>query len=203
MAKLDLALFTLLTILPHRHYTCWQLFVKSCYLFCRRSVHISQVEEADHLMLEFCNMFETLYGKEHCTVNIHLHGHLKDCITDFGPVYSFWLFSFERLNGVLGSYHTNCHDISLQLMRRFLLNRGYGCNNWPQEYASDFSSLLSHCPYTKGSLRAAEECTNQEIEALPPVAECAWLPHEKDALNHICKDMAKSSSYPYFKNAKQ
>ena len=80
-------------------------------------------------------------------------------------------------------------------MRRFLLNRGYGCNNWPQEYASDFFSLLSHCPYTKGSLRAAEECTNQEIEALPPVAECAWLPHEKDALNHICKDMAKSSSY--------
>ena len=70
------SLSSLKSILPHRHYTCWQLFVKS-YLFCRRSVHISQVEEADHLMLEFCNMFETLYGKEHCTVNIHLHGHLK------------------------------------------------------------------------------------------------------------------------------
>ena len=113
-----------------------------------------------------------LRRKEHCTINIHLHGHLKDCITDFGP------FSFERLNGVLGSYHTNGHDISLQIMRRFLLNRGYGCNNWPQEYASDFSS---HCPYTKGSLSVAEECTNQEIEALPPVAECACLPHEKNA----------------------
>ena len=44
--------------------------------------------------------------------NMHLHGHLKECILDFGPVYTFWLFSFERLNGVLGFYHTNRHDIS-------------------------------------------------------------------------------------------
>ena len=100
-------------LLPVRDYVCWQKFVKSCHLFCRRSISLQQIEEADCLILEFCNMFEQIYGKEHCTINSHLHGHLKECIMDFGPVYSFWLFSFERLNGVLGSYHTNCHDISL------------------------------------------------------------------------------------------
>ena len=66
------------------------------------------------MLLEFCESFEKLYGKENYNINLHLHGHLKECILDCGPVYSFWLFSFERLNRVLGA---NCHDISLQLMR--------------------------------------------------------------------------------------
>ena len=58
-------------------------------------------------------------------------------------VYSFWLFSFERLNGVLGSYHTNCHNISLQLMRRFTSSSFYNVNNWPVEYKDQFYPLLS------------------------------------------------------------
>ena len=52
-------------------------------------------------------MFEALCGKEKCTPNMHLHGHLLDCILDYGPVYSFWCFSFERYNGIMGDYHTN------------------------------------------------------------------------------------------------
>ena len=53
-------------------------------------------------------------------MNMHLHGHIKECIEDFGPVYSFWCFSFERLNGILGSYHTNNRTISVQIIKRFL-----------------------------------------------------------------------------------
>ena len=52
-------------------------------------------------------MFENLCGKERCTPNMHLHGHLRDCILDYGPIYSFWCFSFERYNGIMGDYHTN------------------------------------------------------------------------------------------------
>jgi len=28
--------------------------------------------------------------------------HLSQCCIDFGPLYSFWCFSFERMNGILG-----------------------------------------------------------------------------------------------------
>jgi hypothetical protein len=49
-----------------------------------------------------------------------LHTHVVDCIKDYGPVYSFWLFSFERYNGLLGNFRTNQRSIELQLMRRFL-----------------------------------------------------------------------------------
>lgn len=85
------------------HYQCWQLFVKACFLFCRRKITSEEIEEADKAVFEFCKKFVCLYGKEHCTPNIHLHCHLKECIIDYGPVKFFWLFGFARLNGVMGS----------------------------------------------------------------------------------------------------
>ena len=63
--------------------------------------------ETDQKLTRFCVMFEALCGKEKCTPNMHHHGHLKDCILDYGPVFSFWCFSFERYNGIMGDYHTN------------------------------------------------------------------------------------------------
>lgn len=131
------SLSSLKGILPHRDYDCWLLFVKAVSIICHRNVTLSEVERGDELLLSFCETFESLYGKEHCTINMHLHAHLADCIRDFGPVYSFWLFSFERLNGILGSYHTNCHDISLQLMRRFTSVTFYSIHNWPVEYKEE------------------------------------------------------------------
>lgn len=47
---------------------------------------------------------------------MHLHGHFKDCILDYGPVFSFWCFSFERYNGIMGDYHTNNVNIGVQII---------------------------------------------------------------------------------------
>ena len=55
-------------------------------------------------------LIEYVYGAKFITSNIHLALHIPDCCRDYGPVYSFWLFPFERLNGYIGkicslSYH--------------------------------------------------------------------------------------------------
>lgn len=57
------------------------------------------------------------------TPNIHLHIHLVDFILDYGPVYSFWLFSVERFNGIIGDYGTNQRSVEIQLMRKFTSNQ--------------------------------------------------------------------------------
>ena len=75
---------------------------------------------ADRKLLDFCKNVEALYGKEVITPNMHLHLQLKDYIEDYGNVYGFWLFSFERYNGLFGSFSTNNQDIEVQLMRKFL-----------------------------------------------------------------------------------
>ena len=51
---------------------------------------------------------------------MHLHCHLAECVNDYGPTYGFWLFSYERYNGILGSYPTNKRNTAEQIMRRFL-----------------------------------------------------------------------------------
>ena len=50
---------------------------------------------------------------------MHLHQHIKNCILDYGPIASFWVFSFERYNGFLGKYPTNNRSVEVQIMRWF------------------------------------------------------------------------------------
>ena len=86
---------------------------------------------------------------------MYLCGHLHQCIEDYGPVYSFWCFIFEYFNGILGSYHTNNHHISVQLTQRFLDSKLYAPVNWPPECAHEFLPPLEQFNYNKGSLTQA------------------------------------------------
>lgn len=82
---------------------------------------------------------------------MQLHTHLKDRIIDFGPIYSFWLFSFERYNGLFGSYHTNQRSIEIQVMSRFLEDSEirhmiYSDLSAVDEHQLLFRSVLNKCP---------------------------------------------------------
>ena len=104
---------------PCEHYTLWCIFSKACSLLCRPYIHEGEVKEADELLLSLCHGFEQLYGKQACTPNLHMHCHLKNCILDVGPIFSFWCFSFEQYNGILESMKMSWHAPELQLLHRF------------------------------------------------------------------------------------
>ena len=168
------SLYALKDILPWQHYDCWHLFVKVCFLICRRCITREQLHEADELIFKFLETFKQLYGSDSCTINMHLHGHLADCIDDFGPVYSFWCFAYKGMNGVLGAYHTNTHHISVQYMHRFLDSKAYAPVYWPPEFVEQYLPVLKHCTYQKGSLMQINletEITEGTFSPLPPVQE--------------------------------
>ena len=71
-------------VLPDIHLRCWLLFVRACSIRSR-IIRKCDVSSADLFMLQFCQTFQSLYGTNKFTPNIHLHLHLKDCILDFGP----------------------------------------------------------------------------------------------------------------------
>lgn len=73
---------------------------------------------------------------------MHLHGHLADCIKDYGSVYGFWLFSFERYNGTLGNFHTNKKNVTAQLMRHFIFESQCLQLVTPDMFKDQFYSLL-------------------------------------------------------------
>ena len=135
--------FALFDHLPDDHYKCWLNFVKACKLLSQPMIRISEVGSAHALLLKFCREVEKLYGKERIRPNMHMHIHLADCILDYGPVYSFWLFSFERYNGILGKYYTNNKSIEVQIMRKFLRDQNLRDFEFPEEYKAQFQDIIT------------------------------------------------------------
>lgn len=91
---------------------------------------------ADGLLLRFCKRSVLLYGGEAITPNMHMHCHLMSCIKEFGPAHSFWLFPFERYNGIIEAQPTNNRSVELQLMHRFQkdnlhLHLHHNAKHWP------------------------------------------------------------------------
>ena len=103
-------------ILPAQHYDCWHEFVLACHIMCSRAISHVGVSKMDGHLMKFCKTVERLFGSKACTPNLHLHGHLFECYEDYGPGDAFWLFAFERLNGILGAVSTNHQAIEIQLM---------------------------------------------------------------------------------------
>ena len=110
------SLICLWNILNDPHLECWRNFVLASRILCKEEVTKEEVALADGL-LQFCHRFERIYGQEAVTPNIHMHAYLCGCIMQYGSMSSFWLYSFERYNGILGDIPTNNRSIEAQIMK--------------------------------------------------------------------------------------
>ena len=129
-------------VVDAEHWKCWNLFVKAVKMICCRVVKVDDILHADSLLQEFCIKFQELYGEKSCSANMHLHLHLYKSLQDYGPTYAFWLYAFERYNGILRSFHTNNRGIESQIMRRFLETqsiKNHASNSFVDE---DFLDIL-------------------------------------------------------------
>ena len=79
-------------------------FVRACNLLVARIITEDDLKEAQERLKDMAYLIERVYGPEFITSNIHLALLIPDCCRDYGPIYSFWLFPFERLNGYIGKY---------------------------------------------------------------------------------------------------
>ncbi|OAD67811.1 hypothetical protein PHYBLDRAFT_150900 [Phycomyces blakesleeanus NRRL 1555(-)] len=97
---------------------------------------MEDLDEAHCSLEAFCVECEILYDPDLLSPNMHLHLRLKETIVSFGPVYGYWLFSFERFNGVLKNYATNRRDgFEATYMRRY-----------PEDaYKSDLARAIISC----------------------------------------------------------
>ena len=126
-------------VLGKQDYSCWLHFVEACRSLCKPSLSIRDIRHGHEKLMLFCRTFEKLYGSNAVTPNMHLHTHLIECILDYGPIHSFWLFSFERMNGILGSFNTNQRSPEIQFMRNIV--KGHAILNMPEP--QDLSSLFA------------------------------------------------------------
>ena len=139
-------------LLPSEHLECWRHFVLACRILCKNSLSSTDLTLADILLIKFCTRVERLYGEAAVTPNMDLHGHLCNVLKDCGPVQEFWLFSFERYNGLLGNQPTNNRMIEPQLMKRFLRDNFANAFSFPADFFDEFNTL---CQFNEQCIRGS------------------------------------------------
>ncbi|RHZ57880.1 hypothetical protein Glove_382g57 [Diversispora epigaea] len=95
-------------------------FVRICHLFVNRILETKSLDEIHKKIVDVVTLIKKKYGRNVITPNLHLSLHLSACSHDFGPLYTFWCFSFERMNGILGSLPNSHRQIEPELMRRLI-----------------------------------------------------------------------------------
>ena len=130
-------------ILPGDILECWRHFVLACRVLSTKCISQDQIKLGDALLIQFCRRTERLFGTAAITPNMHMHCHLSACISDYGPLHGFWLYAFERYNGILGSMPNNNRSIEIQLMGRFLRESEVLSSSFPGgDFADDFLPLF-------------------------------------------------------------
>ena len=82
-------------ILPESDQKILAYFVRACSLLVSRIIDNNALDEAHSRLLQVARLIEEHYGPEVITPNIHLSLHLVECCRDYGPLYSYWCYSFE------------------------------------------------------------------------------------------------------------
>ena len=111
------SIYCLHCLLTVQQLECWRAFVLACRRLCKHTISNDDITVADLLLLQFVKRVKNLFGSQFVTPNIHMHLHLCDCLKDYGPLHAFWLYSFERYNGLLGKQPTNNCSIEIQLIK--------------------------------------------------------------------------------------
>ena len=104
-----------------------------------------------------------------------MKNHLVECTKDYGPVYAFWLFSFERYNGILGNYRTNNRSVEVQLMQHFMHDVQVDNLNIPVECLNVQTTMqqLFNKDLSTGTLN--DMCSEHGMEYWAVITKCSKL----------------------------
>ncbi|RHZ48249.1 hypothetical protein Glove_554g9 [Diversispora epigaea] len=97
----------------------WRIFI-SIYATVVLWEYLEEVDKIHKKIVDVVTLIEKKYGRNVITPNFHLSLHLSVCSHDFGPLYVFWCFSFERMNGILGLLPNSHQQIEPELMCRLI-----------------------------------------------------------------------------------
>ncbi|KAF9056739.1 hypothetical protein BDP27DRAFT_1386299 [Rhodocollybia butyracea] len=92
-------------------------------LLASRTISIAQATAGQEFLIQFCR--QCLALEIPLVINHHLAMHYLPMFTRMGPVYGWWLFAFERFNGLLEKVNHNGHDggrMELTLLRSWVQN---------------------------------------------------------------------------------
>ena len=105
---------------------------------------------------------------------MHLHGHLKETIENYGSMYGFWALSFEWYNGVLADFPTNSRSVEIQITRKFQ-HLGFAANIKHRDFGEDLNVLFTELEGNKDKQpHPSLQLMTAPQMPLPDVEEDVW-----------------------------
>ncbi|CAB4421297.1 unnamed protein product [Rhizophagus irregularis] len=136
-------------------------YIRICSILVSRIVETAFMNEAHQRLVEVIKLIENYYGLDMIMPNLHLSLHLCECAHDFSPLYAFWCFSFERINGMLGSFSNSHRKIEPEIMWR-LMNDNQIANLISSRIETKGLDLLDNTTVV-GSLSETDEFSLDEM----------------------------------------
>ncbi|XP_062551229.1 uncharacterized protein LOC134216332 isoform X2 [Armigeres subalbatus] len=107
--------------LPQKYYDHFLLLVSVIQTFLSNTITDLEIQNCETQLKLFVEQFEQLYGIDEMKYNVHLLLHIPLCVRNYGPLWTFSLFNFEDMNGVLKKYVKGPKDPILQIATRCTL----------------------------------------------------------------------------------
>ncbi|KAF8803058.1 hypothetical protein BYT27DRAFT_7110771 [Phlegmacium glaucopus] len=93
---------------PQKLYNAVLLLCAGVRLLATRTITLHQARMGQEFLAQFSRALLALGVP--LVINHHLSLHFYDMIRLFGPIYAWWLFAFERFNGMMEKVKHNGHD---------------------------------------------------------------------------------------------
>ncbi|GET54716.1 hypothetical protein GLOIN_2v1775288 [Rhizophagus irregularis DAOM 181602=DAOM 197198] len=153
-------------------------FVRVCSILVNRILESNLVDEAHRSLIEIVKLIENHHGRDKITLNFHLSLHLRDCSSDYGPLYAFWCFSFEHMNSILGSLPNSNRKIESELMRRLMFDKQI--KNIISSGIEVKGLELLNSQRTIGSLSVTDEFSSDEIHVKSSYVLAKFITDDED-----------------------
>ena len=148
------------------------LFVEGCIILYTPFLTLQKLKQGHEKLISFLRSFKSLY----VSMAVVSNSQLIECIIDYGPIHSFWLYSLKLLNGVLGSIHTNRRLVEIQLMRKMLQCQTIEMFDKPELYSDIFVPVFRF--ETSKTINNYKADDVLQLLALSPnviITNMAWL----------------------------
>jgi hypothetical protein len=114
------------------------------------------IDQMHKHLVAYCNLYAVVYGGNALKPNHHFCRHLAGFMRDYGPTCAFWLFAFERYNGIMTSYNSRASVVESSMFRQYSIHsRLLQALNGSLSEDRDGSEILTNRVMTKQELDIA------------------------------------------------
>jgi len=186
--------------LPNNFLTHWALLVDGVSLLLTDSISPGELEYCENVFKQFVVDFQTLYGMNNVSFNVHLCLHLTASVRCWGPLWTHSAFIYEAFNSNLLDMIKGTQAVPLQICKTFVLQRALPMFIARASLSDDCSPAYNALLQTliPGTSRLQQTVKVGTVTLLGPGRLCQLSDPHLVALHYAVEFVARNTVVQYF-----